>query len=172
MNNPSSDKVESRTQTASFDSVEARHAIEKLRSEQNLPFGILAGTAAALVGAGIWAGITAATEYQIGFMAIGVGILVGLAVRVGGKGLDPIFGIIGAVLAGLGCGLGNLLAGGIFLAAREQVGILQVLSALDFELAKALMVAMFNPIDLLFYGLAIYEGYRFSFRPLVVPKAG
>jgi hypothetical protein len=27
-----------------------------------------------------------------------------------------------------------------------------------------LMKATFSPIDLLFYGIAVYEGYRFSFR--------
>jgi len=26
------------------------------------------------------------------------------------------------------------------------------------------MTATFNPMDLLFYGLAVYAGYRFSFR--------
>ncbi len=28
------------------------------------------------------------------------------------------------------------------------------------------MVATFSPIDLLFYGIAVYEGYRLSFREL------
>ena len=26
------------------------------------------------------------------------------------------------------------------------------------------MVATFSPMDLLFYGIAVYEGYKFSFR--------
>jgi hypothetical protein len=26
------------------------------------------------------------------------------------------------------------------------------------------MQATFNPMDLLFYGIGVYEGYRFSFR--------
>ena len=29
------------------------------------------------------------------------------------------------------------------------------------------MVETFHPMDLLFYGIAIYEGYRFSFRELL-----
>jgi hypothetical protein len=28
------------------------------------------------------------------------------------------------------------------------------------------MAATFSPMDLLFYGIAIYEGYKFSFRQL------
>ena len=47
----------------------------------NLPPGVVAGLGAAIVGAAIWAAITAATDYQIGFMAIGVGFLAGFAVR-------------------------------------------------------------------------------------------
>ena len=75
----------------------------------NLPLGALAGLGAAIAGAAIWAAITAATEYQIGWMAIGVGFLVGFAVRVVGKGSEASFGVVGAVLALLGCLLGNLL---------------------------------------------------------------
>jgi hypothetical protein len=38
-----------------------------------------------------------------------------------------------------------------------------MLTHLNPTIAYALMQATFSPIDLLFYGLAIYEGYRFSF---------
>ncbi len=43
----------------------------------------LYGSLAALAGSLIWAGITYATGYQIGWMAIGVGALVGVGVRLG-----------------------------------------------------------------------------------------
>ena len=33
-------------------------------------------------------------------------------------------------------------------------------------IAKEIMVATFSPMDLLFYGIAVYEGYRLSFRRL------
>jgi hypothetical protein len=148
------------------DDATIRYALEQLRSEQNLPFALLAGAASAAVGAGAWAAITAATGYQIGFMAIGVGLLVGFAVRFAGKGLDPLYGAIGAVFALVGCAAGNLLTGCIFVAQNEQVALMQVLSALDVQVAQQIMLAMFSPMDLLFYGLAVYEGWRFSFRQL------
>ncbi|HEX7014155.1 MAG TPA: hypothetical protein VF191_01505, partial [Cyclobacteriaceae bacterium] len=31
---------------------------------------------------------------------------------------------------------------------------------------RSFMMSTFSPIDLLFYGLAAYEGYRFSFRQI------
>ena len=40
-----------------------------LKDRQNLPLGLLAGLGAALGGAVLWAVITVATEYQIGYMA-------------------------------------------------------------------------------------------------------
>ena len=76
-----------------------------------------------------------------------------------------IFGLLGATLALGGCVFGNLLAGCVFLAAEQQVGILDVLAVLDLAFAHELLIAMFSPIDLLFYGLATYEGYRLSFDP-------
>ena len=41
-----------------------------------------------------------------------------------------------------------------------------VLSRLDLALIQEIMVASFTPIDLLFYGLALYTGYKLSFRQL------
>ena len=41
---------------------------------------------------------------------------------------------------------------------------MNILEKLDLEIVISLMRATFNPMDLLFYGIAVYEGYRFSFR--------
>jgi hypothetical protein len=71
-------------------------AFQKFEAEQNMVGGFLAGAVAALVGAGVWALVTVLTGYQIGFMAIGVGFLVGLAVQFAGKGINKIFGVMGA----------------------------------------------------------------------------
>ena len=37
---------------------------------------------------------------------------------------------------------------------------------IDYSKAPELMISMFHPMDLLFYGLAVYEGYKFSFQNL------
>lgn len=151
---------------AGADSAASRFAWEQLRSEQNLVGGVAAGAGAAALGAGLWAVLTVVTGYQIGFMAVGVGFLVGLAVRAAGKGLDPVFGVAGGALALLGCAAGNLLAVCGLIAQQEAIPILELLSRLDFTVARELMVASFTPMDLLFYGIAVYEGYRLSLRPV------
>jgi hypothetical protein len=39
-------------------------------------------------------------------------------------------------------------------------------AGLNPSVAMEIMTYSFNPIDLLFYGLALYYGYKFSFRQL------
>jgi hypothetical protein len=145
---------------------EMKFALNKLREQQNLVAGILVGAAAAMVGGVIWAVITALTQYQIGWMAIGVGFLVAYAVRIAGKGIDKIFGIVGALLSLIGCALGNLLTAIYVIAKTQGISELDVIAALDFQFVVKIMVAMFDPMDILFYVLAMYVGYRYALRPV------
>lgn len=151
------------------DALQAEAMLSKLRMEQNMVGGIFAGLAASLTGAAIWAGVTVATDYQIGWMAVGVGFLVGMAVRVVGKGIEPVFGVIGAGLSLLGCMLGNLLAVCAVVASQEEIPLSTLLAHLNPVIAMEFMSATFHPMDLLFYGLAIYEGYKLSFRQAAAP---
>ena len=123
---------------------------------------LLAGAVAAAIGAAVWGAITAFTGYQIGYMAIGVGFLVGIAVRMFGRGRQITFGLVGAIFAGLGCAAGNLFAGCIMLAKAQEIGIGEMLSLLDLDLASEIMGLMFSPMDLLFYGFAIWTGFKLS----------
>ena len=140
--------------------------MQELKANQNLSFGIIGGVIAAAIGATIWAMITAATNFQIGWMAVGVGFLVGFAVRICGKGMDTTFGIIGGVLSLLGCLAGNLFTVCIVVSRHQSIPLLDLLSRLNPEITVRLMTATFSPMDVLFYGIAVYEGYRFSFRKL------
>jgi len=82
----------------------------------NIPLAIAAGAFAAIIGASIWAAITVATGFQIGWIAVGVGILVGFAVRIAGKGETLTFAVIGAIFALVGCLLGNIFTGIYFIS--------------------------------------------------------
>jgi hypothetical protein len=136
--------------------------------DQSLSRALLAGLAAAAVGGGLWALVTVITGYQIGWMAVGVGFLVGWAVRLAGKGTTTTFQALGAALALAGCLAGNLLTICIVAARQLSVSIPEMLSRLTPDVTVDLMWATFSPIDLLFYGLALYQGYRFS---VVAPVA-
>jgi hypothetical protein len=166
MSQPTTDAAPVQTVQTEMDAAKIQAFQRRMRDEQDLARGAFAGFGAALLGGCAWALITVLTGYQIGWMAIGVGLLVGYSIKMFGRGVDTVFGITGAFFALLGCALGNLLSVSIVVANEAQVSATWLLSTLDVQAVKDLMTASFNPIDLLFYGLALYEGYRFSFRKL------
>jgi hypothetical protein len=132
----------------------------------NLPAAILGGLVAAVAGALIWAVITVATKFQIGFMAVGVGFLVAWAVRTLGKGHTNVFGVVGGGCALLGCLLGNLLSDCGFIAADRGVSVVSITMKVlgSPSTAASLLQATSNGMDLLFYAIAVYEGYKLSRR--------
>ena len=136
----------------------------------NLALAVIAGVVAAIIGGIAWAAVTVTTEYQIGYMAIGVGFLVGFAVRLG-HGRTPAFGLIGAVLALAGCLLGNFLSMVGFVTKSENLDYLKTLSAIDYAKVPDLMRSTFDVMDLVFYAIAVYEGYRFSIKQPAAPSA-
>ena len=147
---------------------EAQRALAVFQQEQNLVMGMVYGLIAAVVGAAVWAGITIATEYQIGWMAVGVGFLVGIAVRAGGKGIDQVYGIVGAFMSLVGCALGNVITIAWFVGKELGIPVSEVFAELDFAAIYEMMAATFQAIDLLFYALALYFGYRYAFRQLTM----
>lgn len=130
--------------------------------DQNLAAGVGAGLAAALLAAVLWAALTVATGYNYAIAAAGVGLLVGLAVRVAGNGSEPVFSLAGALLALLGCALGNVLAACAAFAGAESLPVLDVVSRLTPSVAWAILLATASPFDLIIFGVAAYEGYKLS----------
>ena len=136
-------------------------------TEPNPVLGVLAGLIAAVLGAATWAVVTVVTHAQIGWMAVGVGFLVAWAVRTFGRGRSQSFGVIGAVLALLGCALGNLLSGAAFLAEAQSEPLASTIGRVlgNPDLATQVMQAQFQAMDVLFYAIAAYEGFKFARRP-------
>lgn len=139
---------------------------DKLRLEQNLPLGIGMSALIAVVGAILWGVITVATKYQIGYMAVAVGFLVGYGNRYFGKGIDPVFGIVGGVFALIGCVFGNYISLIGFASQEFGVSFSTALGVIPFGEAMSAVFSEIDGFDILFYGLALYEGYRFSFRQI------
>ena len=134
-----------------------------------LPAALVAGSVAAAAGAMVWAAVTVLTGMRIGWMAVGVGFLVGYTVRRFGKGTDQTFQVLGAVLSLAGCLAGNLLAVCAFASRQQDLPLLGVLAGLTPGLAIQLIVETFSGMDLVFYGIAVYEGYSFSRVPAAPP---
>lgn len=150
--------------TAEGTMVISKEQQEELRLEQNLNFAIITGVLTSIIGGLIWALITVSTGYQIGYMAVGIGALVGFGIRYAGRGIDPVYSYLGAGFALFGCLLGNFLSVVGFVSEELSITWMGVLNAVEFSLLLDFMVDSFSPIDLLFYGIAVYEGYRFAPR--------
>jgi hypothetical protein len=148
--------MESQIPSTPTDNLLTAQQYEEAKAAQSLPMGIVGGIVGAAVGAGLWAAITLAIDYQHSLMALGVGLLAGLGVRFFGRGREPIFGIVGAVLALVGVVVGNLVFIH-FLAGREFPGIQLAIG--DYI---EILTGSLEPIDFLFYGLALYAGFRTS----------
>lgn len=134
----------------------------KPQAFENITVGAITGGIAAFVGAIIWAIITILTKFQIGFMAVGVGYLVGVTMRKFGNGYSNAFGVLAAILALVGCALGNLLSACAFASHAMHVPLLAVLAKLDPISAWEILQDSFAPLDILFYFLAVSAAYRTS----------
>jgi hypothetical protein len=145
---------------------DAARSIAELQTRQNFSVAAVGGLATALVGAMVWALLAATTSYQLGWMAVGMGLLVGGAVRVLGRGMDKSFGCLGAAISVFGCLLGNFLSICTAIAGQEGLSPQTVVTHIcgNPAMIPGAMLATFHSMDLLFYGIAIYAGYRFSFH--------
>ncbi len=123
--------------------------------------GLLAAIVAAVIGGIIWAVITVTSNYRIGVVAVGIGVLVGLAIDRFGGG-DRRLPAAGAVIALLGCLLGDLFADAHINAKYFGRSIFN-----EFGRPHELWnyyTNHFRAFDAVFYAIAAYEGYQFGRR--------
>lgn len=139
---------------------------EQMLREQSLPRALFAGILAGLVAAFVWGWITKVTEYEIGWIAIGVGFLVGFAMRTFGKGVTPLYQVLGAVLAGLSVAMGKIMAITMMVAAEHDVGAWELFSELSGGDMIAMLKETFSAMDFLFYAIALWAGWQYSLRQI------
>lgn len=130
--------------------------------------GVAAAIGAAIIGAIGWAVITSVTNYRIGFVAVGVGFLVGLAIERFGGG-DARLPVIGAIVALIGCVLGDMLADAHLVSRDFHVPLSTVLS--HPHLLWDVYKGQFRFLDAVFYAIAAYEGFKFGARGVMRARA-
>ncbi|MBN2388923.1 MAG: hypothetical protein JXB85_18050 [Anaerolineales bacterium] len=130
--------------------------------QPSLILGFIGGGLGMVLGATAWGFISYFTDYQISWMAIGVGFLVGLGVRLLGRGNSVLFGLVAAALSLGGCLLGNFIFYGSVLAREYGLHFFEVISiiAADPGIIVELFRFAFNPMDLFFYAIAIFVGFQ------------
>ena len=123
-----------------------------------------AAIAAAIVGALLWAAFGYFSGMSLGLIAILIGAMVGYSVRRVGKGVAPKFGYLGGACAAMGWALGTWLCDIALLAKEANRPILAVLSSVGFGESLTFAVRAADVMDIVFLAIAVWEGYRFSFR--------
>jgi|GEM_PF-712059 len=136
--------------------------LERIKQQQSFSMAVFGGLLAAACSAIVWAVVTVIIEYQIGWMAIGLGLCVGLSVRFFGRGLGRHYAYLGAALSLLGCVAGNVLSLIGFIAQNEKIGYFIALHQVRLSYLVEVFPKTVQPMDFLFYAIAVYEGYRFS----------
>ncbi|MCZ4120578.1 hypothetical protein [Streptomyces sp. H39-S7] len=132
-------------------------------ARSNVGLGILVGVLAMIVAALAYGGLIKLTEHEIGYAALGVGALVGVALgKVGGR--NPILPFLGIPLALLGVYLGQIF--GIALTIADLPGAPDVMTILTdhFDLVQEAWKENVGGMDILFFGLAGLEGFVIAKR--------
>ncbi|MEK6275976.1 MAG: hypothetical protein AABM30_11665 [Actinomycetota bacterium] len=122
---------------------------------------ILAGLAAAIAGGIAWGLIVKSTDYEIGFAAWGLGFLTGAAVLTATRGARGLpLQAIAIVCALLGILLGKYLAFVWVLQDSAEDLNVSVFSSKTFDLFRDNLDIVFDWIDLLWVGFAVYTAWR------------
>ncbi|MGW1274877.1 hypothetical protein [Streptomyces sp. NPDC002491] len=89
-------------------------------ARDNVALGLVVAVVVALVSAGVYGAIVGATEYEIGYAAVGVGFLIGFAAgKLGGA--NPVLPVVSAVLSLGAVYLGQLI--GIAVIGGDELGV-------------------------------------------------
>lgn len=141
--------------------------------------GIIGGIIGAAIGGAIWAGVAIVFDYEIGFLAILVGALAGLGVNIGsGKVGGLPYQMIAVVLSVLGIMIGKFVTVYHFV----QLNVVQefgqeawnefgysILSGDYFADFMDILPETLEPLDLLFFGLAIFTAFGIPKRQEAQP---
>ncbi|MFF4446614.1 hypothetical protein [Streptomyces sp. NPDC001502] len=124
----------------------------------NVGLAILGAAVTALAAGAAYGGILSAIDFQIGYLAAGVGFLVALvAVRLGGR--NPILPPVSALLTLAGVYAGYVLAEAIAISENYGVPVPELLTT---EIAKVHQsyVGTFDPISILFFAIGAYAAFQ------------
>jgi MFS family permease len=132
-----------------------------------LALAVLAGLAAAVIGAVAWGLVAYLTKHQFSLVAVVIGVAVGGAVGKFRAG-DPVAAAASAILALLGCALGAFLAL-VFTTLGAGIGLATILGHLN-----VLLNAYPHTVGILgvvFWLVAAYLGFRTALGGVRVPQS-
>ena len=128
----------------------------RLFSEQNFAAALVAGAVAALLAAVAYGIVVARWPYSYGFAAVGIGIVVGLAVGFLGRGISTRFSVAAAVYTIIGCVLGNLFRVVMQQALGTGLSPFEVFSDNSLSTLAEWAFSYVSLIDLVYWFVAVF----------------
>ena len=136
-------------------------------SGSNVIVAVVGGLAGALVGAAVWAGVAIATNFEVGYIAVLVGFLAGLGVKIGARTQrGPLLQVIAAALAVVGLLAAKYMVFAYALVefGHEKGADISYFDGRILSVFPSALGDMLSAFDALFLVLALMAAYR-------VPKA-
>ena len=129
---------------------------DKLISEQNFAAAVIVGAVATLLAAAAYGIIVATWAFSYGFVAAGVGIVIGLSMQFLGRGISMNFAVVATVYAIVGCVLGNLFRVIIELAQANATSPIDVLRNDSLSVLAEWSVSDVSFVDLVYWFVAVF----------------
>jgi hypothetical protein len=125
--------------------------------KNNIGLGLGAAFAAAVVVAGVYGVIIGLTKHEIGWAAVGVGFLIGLAAgRLGGR--NPVLPVASAVLSLGAVYAGQLVGEAMLIADQVKVGFNEVFFQ-HLSVVQEAWKADADPLTFVFFAIAAYVAF-------------
>jgi hypothetical protein len=153
--------VHERTATEISGTAVADAGPRRMEADASFSQALGSALASAAAGAAAWGLLAIPADQGAGFLALVVGLMVGMSVRIRGRH-STIFGVMAGALTVLGSALGAILATAV-LTARHQGGLSAVaaLFAHPSVLGNALFT-YYGWVDLAFAAVAVYVAARLA----------
>jgi hypothetical protein len=134
--------------------------------------GLAAGALAGALGTAIWYAVVVVTEYEIGFIAVVVGWLVGTAVVFGARQRVSIPLVAASGLLTLAAlSVSQYLI--VYHVLTQAIGFpLGLLEAPELIIELAVESIRADPVTLLFWGIALFQAVYIPFRQMRPSEAG
>ncbi len=133
----------------------------ELVREQSLRNAFYAGLIVVIVFSVVWALASTAINRIWPWLTLVLGILVGLAVRHAGKGIDWRFPVLAAALAVVGAIIGNIVVAAAFTARVLETSTFTILRAVTAMTWPVFFAEAISPADVIYalFGAAIAAFY-------------
>ncbi|MES4888308.1 hypothetical protein [Streptomyces sp. NPDC096012] len=126
-------------------------------SRDNVVLGLVAALAAAVVVGGLYGLVIGATKHEIGWAAVGVGFVIGLAAGKAG-GRNPVLPVVGAILALGSVYLGQLIGTAMIGADQLHIGFGELFFQ-HFDVVQKVWKEDADPLTFLFFAIAAFAAF-------------